>query len=239
MGTQDVPTRDRTFRTSEHVYEVLRQRIITGSLRPGDVLNESQVMRELEVGRTPLREAVLLLARDDLVRTFHRRGTFISEITVERLQQALEVRPAIEAIALRLCVDKASDEDLQALRTVTAQADTSGSPSEVQGFDHHVHSAIVRLAGNEYLMDAWARVYTACSRLKYASLSPAQDGSTVRQELLDIVDRLIARDLEGALGAAQTHIQSFIASIGTFVPRAPSTTGAPTAQPEARPQFGR
>lgn len=201
-------------RASDRVYEVLRQRIITGVMRPGEVINESEIMGELAVGRTPVREAVLLLIKDELVKAFHRRGTFVSEITVDSMQRALEIRPGFEALAIRMGVERASDGDLQQLAARTGADRPLDTPNHVLEYDFEVHSAIVGLSRNEYLIDAWTRVYTACTRLKYASLSPIQDAQTVRGELNEIVSYVAARNAGGAIDAMQRHLMSFRVSVG-------------------------
>ncbi len=208
MVAQDV-----TQRTSRRVYEVLRQWIITGALRPGEVINEAAIMEKLKVGRTPLREATLLLIEEGLVRTFPRRGTFVSDITVDSLQHALEMRPRLEAIALEICCDKANDNELQHLANLVNDYEVVSSVDSHE-FDFNVHSLIVRLAHNDYLYDAWIRVYTACSRLKYSSLSPIQDAQTMLTELREVVCHLQHRDVHAAKEAMEVHLRSFILGLG-------------------------
>lgn len=211
MGVMNI-----AHRTNRRVYDILRQRIITGVLRPGEVVNEAAIMEELKIGRTPLREAVLLLIAEGLVRTFPRRGTFVSELTVESLQQALEMRPRLEVIAIELCCDRATDDELEHLVQL-GQEPLSDSPAAVLEFDFNVHSQIVKSSHNEYLFEAWTRVYTACSRLKYSSFSPIQSAQAVQRELREVVDNLQRRDVRGTKKAMDVHLRSFIQSLGPLV----------------------
>jgi DNA-binding FadR family transcriptional regulator len=123
------------------------------------------------------------------------------------------MRPRLEAIALEICCDKANDNELQHLANLVNDYEVVSSVDSHE-FDFNVHSLIVRLAHNDYLYDAWIRVYTACSRLKYSSLSPIQDAQTMLTELREVVCHLQHRDVHAAKEAMEVHLRSFILGLG-------------------------
>src|ERR671914_245436 len=87
---------------ADRAYHELRDRIVTLRLPPGTVLREDALMRELDVGRTPLREAVKRLALEDLVAVQPRRGTFVSPVEASDIIHITEVRADLEGFAAEL-----------------------------------------------------------------------------------------------------------------------------------------
>ena len=112
LPTDDyLPLRDVVFNT-------LRQGILRGLLPPGLRLMEIQLAKQLGVSRTPVREAIRMLELEGLVTTIPRKGAEVAEITPKDLQDVLEVRCALEALAVELACKTITDEDLQRLRAV-------------------------------------------------------------------------------------------------------------------------
>src|ERR1700741_2530618 len=87
---------------SERAYEQLRERIVTLRLAPGTVLGEDELMRELEIGRTPLREAVKRLALENLVAVQPRSGTYVTSVDAADIVHISEVRAELEGHAAEL-----------------------------------------------------------------------------------------------------------------------------------------
>ena len=87
---------------AERAYHELRDRIVTLQLPPGAILREDELMRELGIGRTPLREAVKRLALENLVAVQPRRGTFVTHVDVADIVHITEVRVELEAQAAEL-----------------------------------------------------------------------------------------------------------------------------------------
>ena len=104
-----LPLRDVVFNT-------LRQAILKGELKPGERLMEIQLAQKLGVSRTPVREALRKLELEGLVIMIPRRGAIVADITVQDLNDVLEVRQALEELAVRKACDCATDEQLKALK---------------------------------------------------------------------------------------------------------------------------
>ena len=97
-----VPDTAATRLVAEHAYVELRDRIVTLQLPPGTVLREDELMSEMGIGRTPLREAVKRLALERLVEVQPRRGTFVSAVEAADIQNVTEVRAELEGYAAEL-----------------------------------------------------------------------------------------------------------------------------------------
>src|SRR3954470_20399507 len=108
-STSSVPDATATRLVAERAYVDLRDRIVTLHLPPGTVLREDELMHELEIGRTPLREAVKRLALENLVQVQPRRGTFVSAVEASDIVNITEVRAELEAYAAELASRRLDD----------------------------------------------------------------------------------------------------------------------------------
>ena len=79
---------------SEEAYLRIRERIVSLDMPPGSVVNESRLREQLKIGRTPIREALQRLARENLVRSIPHRGTFVTDVNITDLARITEVRPS-------------------------------------------------------------------------------------------------------------------------------------------------
>lgn len=104
-----LPLRDVVFNT-------LRQAILRGELKPGERLMEIQLANKLGVSRTPIREAIRKLELEGLVLMIPRKGAEVADITEKSLRDVLEVREALEELAVRLACDKIKEEEIEELK---------------------------------------------------------------------------------------------------------------------------
>lgn len=109
-----LPLRDVVFNT-------LRQAILRGELKPGERLMEIQLANKLGVSRTPIREAIRKLELEGLVLMIPRRGAEVAEITEKSLRDVLEVRRALEELAVRLACLRMKPEDLEELKLAASE----------------------------------------------------------------------------------------------------------------------
>jgi DNA-binding GntR family transcriptional regulator len=126
---------------AERAYFELRDRIVTLRLPPGSALAEDGLMRELEIGRTPLREAIKRLALENLVEVRPRRGTYVTEINVADIVHITEVRAELEGHAAQLAAMRMDDErsgEAEALLAELEELDPQDSPALMR-IDERVH----------------------------------------------------------------------------------------------------
>ena len=104
-----LPLRDVVFNT-------LRQAILRGELKPGERLMEIQLANKLGVSRTPIREAIRKLELEGLVLMIPRKGAEVAEITEKNMRDVLEVRKALEELAVQLACDKITKEEIEEMK---------------------------------------------------------------------------------------------------------------------------
>ena len=135
-----------------HVVKVLSADILSGKYKPGDRLNESQIARELNISRIPVREALSQLQEQGLVQNRERRGMFVINIGPEEVQQISSLRLVLEAEAMRLAKARMTPETLAGLEHVVHRMDSwNGTLLEAAALDLEFHRALWKATGNPYL----------------------------------------------------------------------------------------
>ncbi|HEX7297632.1 MAG TPA: GntR family transcriptional regulator [Solirubrobacteraceae bacterium] len=158
---------------ADRAYAELRDRIVMLAIAPGAPINEDALGRELEMGRTPVREAIKRLALERLVTVFPRRGTFASEINITDLAAISDVRVQLEAHAARRAAERltpAQRDDLAALVAEIDEREGSADADTLMRLDARVHRSIYAWAGNPYLQDTLERYLNLSLRIWYLVL---------------------------------------------------------------------
>jgi DNA-binding GntR family transcriptional regulator len=135
-----------------HVVKMLSAGILSGKYKPGDRLNESQIARELNISRIPVREALSQLQEQGLVQNRERRGMFVTNIGPEEVLQISSLRIILETEALRLAKTHMTPEILAQLEKLMLQMDNwNGTLLEAAALDLEFHRTLWKAAGNPYL----------------------------------------------------------------------------------------
>ncbi|MGY1840651.1 MULTISPECIES: GntR family transcriptional regulator [unclassified Modestobacter] len=188
----------------QHVYAVLRDKLINCEYRPGAMLNETDLSVDLGVSRTPVREALHRVELEGLVRIVPRRGVQVAPVLLADIEQIFQVRLEVEPIALRLAAGSLPAEELRWYRRQLARTDLD--PKAAFGLDMSMHLFFIGHCGNRHIMDMMRRVFDGNRR---AVIHTRQDELRIhdaRDEHVQILDLLLARDVEGACRALRQHI---------------------------------
>src|SRR3954469_2474054 len=144
-STSSVPDTAATRLVAERAYVDLRDRIVTLQLPPGTVLREDELMRDLGIGRTPLREAVKRLALENLVAVQPRSGTYVTGVDAADIVHIAEVRAELEAHAAELAarrLDGETRERAEALLDEVGALERSADAQALMGLDEAIHRLI-------------------------------------------------------------------------------------------------
>src|SRR5205809_5369874 len=129
---------------ADQAYFAIRDKIVSLSLAPRTVINERELVGELGIGRTPVREALRRLAYERLVEVYPRRGMFVTGVDVRELARLSEVRLVLEPEAARLAAERAIEADRDTLAGLLAELETGGG--ELMELDERIHRAVYRAA---------------------------------------------------------------------------------------------
>lgn len=197
---------------AERAYVALRDRIVTLRLPPGSVLREDELMRELDIGRTPLREAVKRLTLENLVAVRPRRGTFVTDVHPADIQAITEVRAELEGYAAQLAaqrLDAAGRELGGVLLAEVARVEREGDQEELMTLDQRVHRFSWTQSRNPYLIETLERCFILSLRIWYVVLDrmPTLRGAVHRQSRF--LEVLLDGDAAAARALMHEHVLAF------------------------------
>lgn len=199
----------------EQAEEALRHAIISGHYPPGTHLSDRAICEELGASRSIIREAIRLLAAEGLVISIPHRGTFVAFMSSAEAVQIYEVRAALEALAGKSFAIRASDEERRELRAVVEQIAEVGAKDDrgsLLTLKQRFYSILLHGSRNTYVSRMLDQLLNRNMSLRSTSLSdPGRLQQTIA-ELREIVDRIEARDGEGAAEACQAHVHAAAAT---------------------------
>jgi DNA-binding GntR family transcriptional regulator len=200
---------------ADRAYSQLRDRIVTLAIPPGAPINEDSLGRELEMGRTPVREAIKRLALENLVSVFPRRGTFASEINITDLAHISDVRVQLEGHAAYRAAQRITPAQREELETLIAEVDApaAGDPAGLMRLDAEVHRFIYRCAANDYLRDTLERYLNLSMRIWYLVLDRLPHLFDRVHEHRELLEAIRDADADRARSIASEHVATFEAEI--------------------------
>lgn len=193
----------------DEVAVLLREQIFAGTLAPGSFIDEAALCASLKISRTPLREALKVLASEGLVRHEPRRGSFVNEVTEQDLDEIFPVIALLEGRCAFEAARNASDADIAALDVLHDRLEKFARARRINDYyatNFAIHEAIITLASNRWLAQAIADLRKI---LKLARLQQLHAPGRLEQSLsehLAVYAALRARDCEGADAAMRTHL---------------------------------
>ncbi|MCD8104927.1 MAG: GntR family transcriptional regulator [Lachnospiraceae bacterium] len=191
------------------VFQTLRQAILRGEISPGERLMEIHLAQKLGVSRTPVREAIRMLELEGLVTTVPRKGTVVAEITISDLEDVLEVRQALEALAVRLVCKRITKEQLAQMKCLATDFRETLNRDDVVACaeaDMKFHDAIYDATGNKRLIQILNNLWEQMYRYRMEYLKDKDSHQILVEEHEEILRALEARDEQKALEATCRHI---------------------------------
>lgn len=213
---------------SQQAYEAIKGQIVSLRLPPGAVIDENRLQGELDLGRTPIREALQRLTQEKLVAVIPRRGTFVTGIELKDLKLLFEARLPMEALAARLSAQRGNDEHWRQMEAALNRLPANGAPhtnEDLIAIDAACHEIIYDAAGNPFLRDTLVTLYALSLRLWYYSLSHMGDVSNAILEHRAILDALRQRQSDRAAQIMEQHIRAFQTEIQTAMVGGPASAG--------------
>jgi DNA-binding GntR family transcriptional regulator len=220
------PVRSMTLR--DQVIEQIRTAIIEGRLRPGDHIVEASITEQMQVSRTPVREALILLEQQSLVVSYPNRGYFVQAFTEEDVREIFSMRASLENFAAELNIDRFTEDDyltLEGMITRQKAAIETGDSKHVRGIDMGFHRYIVSFSGHSRLLRSWSELVAQVAALLHLRAEGFEyDEMRAAEDHMLIVDGYRARDLE----AVRRHNNAINARVSGECQRAIQVLGART-----------
>lgn len=202
------------------VFQTLRKAILTGELEPGARLMETQLGEKLGVSRTPIREAIRKLELEGLVIMVPRKGAQVAQFTEKDIEDVLEVRAALEALAARLACKKMDDRAFLRLQLVIAEYEYAAKENDIEVMiekDVEFHETIFNATENEKLIQLFNNLREQVHRYRIAYLKNTEDSEAVRVEHIELLEALRSQNEDLASDLASKHIETQCQSIMQFI----------------------
>jgi DNA-binding GntR family transcriptional regulator len=201
---------------AEYAYDYIKDRIISQEFPPASTVDTERLMKQLEVGKTPLREALQRLAFEKLIMISPRRGTFVSDISIVQLQQAFDARLLVERYTARIAATTMTEEQITGLRDLFKDTDDIAGQGDYMAsisVDQQFHYLIAKAGHNEYLRDFLSMLLPVTMRLWHYVHRLAKDsGAKIReahQRHFPVIEALASGDPDAAEKAMANHIITF------------------------------
>ena len=191
------------------VFQTLRQAILRGRLQPGERLMEIHLAQKLGVSRTPVREAIRMLELEGLVSMVPRRGAIVAEITVSDLEDVLEVREALEELAVKKACQNMNEEQLEKLKQAAKRFSDCLEEDLLASAQADVdfHEIICEATKNKRLVQILNNIREQIYRYRLENLKDRSTHANLVEEHAAICCALEERSEEKASEAVRIHIE--------------------------------
>jgi DNA-binding GntR family transcriptional regulator len=197
---------------SDLAYERLKHAIVCLDLAPGSVVREEELIALADVGRTPVREAVQRLQRDQLVVVLPRQGIQVTAIDIAELPLLYETRSILEPYVHRLAALRGTEAEWRVMEEAMQQVEAQGSAvpwEELLALDRLCHEQVWKAGANRFLIETLDMLFTQSERLWYMYLKDVADMHEPIAEHRAILVALRARDGDAAARMIEAHVRSF------------------------------
>ena len=199
---------------SQEVYEILKEGIFSKQFSPGERLRLAEIEKQMNVSRTPLKDALNRLAVEGLVEIKPSRGTFVSDPSPAEIAEMFDVRRVLEVYAVELLAERMTQSQLQRLRdrvkelrSLTGVEDWSQIYQEYVALDHELHRLLMEFAGNKPLKELWEQVnmHVQMARVGYGEAE--RELNLTQEEHEELLGAFEARDAAALQQVMSHHLE--------------------------------
>jgi DNA-binding GntR family transcriptional regulator len=206
----------KTLRLTSQVYEAIRREIVRGDLAPGGRLSEADLSDRFGVSRTPVREALIRLAEDEMVRIVPRVGTFVAPISIESVLEAQFLREHLECAVIADVCRHIRTDDLDRLRVIVERQKKLTKTADKDGFlalDEEFHATLAVVSRHP---GAWRIIQQSkahLDRARYLSFEMPLHMNEIVAQHERIVDALRRRDAATAEATMRIHVREILITL--------------------------
>jgi DNA-binding GntR family transcriptional regulator len=189
---------------TDRAYKEIEEQIVTLRLQPGAILSESSLAKRLDIGRTPVREALQQLAREGLVTILPRRGVVVSEINIRNQLDLLRVRREVERLMARLAAERANKGELQTFAAIAEAMQKSATNNDDIAFmrlDRQLNMLLASASRNDYARRAMGLMQGLSRRFWYMHYQEVLDLPRCARLHADLSSAISERNSKAAAAA--------------------------------------
>ncbi len=201
---------------AQRAYSLIREKIITTEMKPGSVIEETGLMAELGLGRTPIREALKLLEVEKLVVVSPRRGMFVADVTLANLRQIEEIRLELDTLCVRLATQRMTPGQLEEMRRLVVELEhVEGNYTQAQllNLDRRFHALLREASHNELLAAECKMLFNLSLRIWHLFVNRLMPEDLAEDAFKEILAAVETKDTGRADRAMRRHILMFGESV--------------------------
>lgn len=197
---------------SDKAYKIIKEAIISNNYKPGDVLVEEALAEQLNISRTPIRDALKRLLYEHIIVQEDNKKLVVSTISLDDIRDVTVVRSSLEELAVQLLegkMDKSKKKTLQKLADKCASIVENGIEGNEVDYleaDYNFHMFIAECSGNSYLIDMIEKVSFVTKRFHTLSGTLDRYSQTATEEHSRVVSAILEDNYEEASKAMHSHI---------------------------------
>jgi DNA-binding GntR family transcriptional regulator len=195
---------------TEIVYQALRDAIISKRLPPGERVSEAGLAQQLQVSKTPVREALLRLQAIGLIEAEGGRGGRIVRPSADSIRNTYEVRGALETLAASLAAARATQSQRSQLIELATASLAAAQDEDLDGFRRHdeaFHDLLAAASSNPYLVTLIGNAYTLTGTARQRDVPSAGDSVDCAMGHVRIAEAVVRGDPTAAAAAAAAHVE--------------------------------
>jgi len=193
----------------DQVYEVLKENIINGTLKPGERILEVQIAEELNVSRSPVRNAINTLLGEGLLTSIPNKSVCVRQFSARDIIESYEFRVIVEKYAVDKITERLDDSIIDRLNEFKAAFLKNSDIDQLNEYlevDVKFHEYLVTVSGNKVIKEALNKVSLMISPFRVIALSRPKRFYDSIDEHIKIIDGLINSDNEAAISACEKHL---------------------------------
>ncbi|MCZ8186025.1 MAG: GntR family transcriptional regulator [Beijerinckiaceae bacterium] len=194
----------------DEVAERLRELILSGELEPRERINEIELCERFGISRTPLREAIKILATEGLLELLPNRGARVGHVSQSEIEEMIEVVAGLEATAAELACRSITDAEIDVIEAKTVvmeKAYRRGDETSYFTLNREIHEALMQAARNATLASIYSNLSSRIQRMRYTAHKTPEQWRRAMDEHLQMAELLRARDGEGLARVVRDHIR--------------------------------
>lgn len=202
----------------DKAYEILRVNIVTNRIAPGEILNEKDLMTQLTIGRSPLREVLFRLQEENLIKPLPRLGYMVTTLDISEVRELVELRRELEGYAGYLAAQRITPVQLDQLRTMIQEAERETNEARdisniTEYFDTRFHNLLYKAAGNKKLEKIMQDLHIVMLRIWFHVGMDAIGFAQQAHDFYKVIDALEQKDPEKARNAMEAHVDLYAGQI--------------------------
>lgn len=203
----------------EQIAAQLRRDILNGKFAPGATIKERDNASEMGVSRTPMREAIRILAKEGLVVLRPARSPLVAQPTFKQISDNIEVLTALELLAANLACENGTDAQIAevvAAQDLFAEQYDKLDRVDVFELDMEFHLAITRASNNDVLIETHRSILARMWRARFLSARDKDSRARVLRQHTQIVEGLMARDATAIRTSLSDHLEHLLVNVRDY-----------------------